>query len=62
MWMTKTLVVRGVDDHIHEELGDMASQHGMSINSIVRDAVDLWLNFKKSEGRKKHHLIIYSDD
>ena len=60
--MTKTLVVRGVDDHIHEQLGDMASQHGMSINSIVRDAVDLWLNFKKSGVRKKHHLIIYSDD
>jgi hypothetical protein len=60
--MPHTLVIRGFDDQVHVQLGDMANQRGVSINSIVKDAVDMWLNQKKSEIRKKHHLIIYSDD
>jgi hypothetical protein len=62
IFMTHTLVIRGFDDKIHEQLGYMANQRGVSINSIVKDAVDMWLNQKKSEVQKKHHLIIYSDD
>ena len=60
--MTRTLVIRGFNDHVHEKLGDLANQRGISINSIVRDAVDKWLEQQQSEIVRKHHLIIYSDD
>ena len=60
--MTRTLVIRGFNDKVHEKLGDLANQRGISINSIVRDAVDKWLEQQQSEIVRKHHLIIYSDD
>ena len=60
--MPRTLIIRGFDDKIHGQLGDIANQTGVSINSIVKDAVDIWLNQKRSNIRKKHHLIIHSDD
>jgi hypothetical protein len=60
--LTHTLIVRGFDDQVHEQLGEMANQRGVSINSIVKDAVDRWLKNQQSEVPKKHHLIIYSDD
>lgn len=60
--MTRTLVIRGFNDQVHEKLGNLATQKGVSINSIVRDAVDKWLAQQQSEIIKKHHLIIYSDD
>ncbi len=60
--MTHTLVIRGVDDNAHEELSQIANQEGLSINSIVKDAVDIWLKQKKSKVPKKHHLIIYSNE
>ena len=59
--MARTLVIRGFDDEIHAQLGQMANQSGTSINSIVRDAVDKWLK-GKSVIPKKHYLIIYSDE
>jgi hypothetical protein len=40
--LTHTLIIRGFDDHVHEQLGDIANQMGVSINSIVKDAVDKW--------------------
>lgn len=60
--MTRTLVIRGFNDKVHEKLGNLATQKGISINSIVRDAVDKWLEQQQSETIRKHHLIIYSDD
>ncbi|VFJ14872.1 hypothetical protein [Candidatus Nitrosocosmicus franklandus] len=60
--MTHTLVIRGFSDKVHEKLGNLATQKGVSINSIVRDAVDKWLEQHQSETIRKHHLIIYSDD
>jgi hypothetical protein len=60
--VTRTLVIRGFNDKVHEKLGDLANQRGVSINSIVRDAVDKWLERQPSEIIRKHHLIIYSDD
>jgi hypothetical protein len=60
--MTHTLIVRGFDDQVHEQLGDMANQRGVSINSIVKDAVDVWLKQQRSAVPRKHHLVIYSDD
>jgi hypothetical protein len=60
--MTQNFIIRGFDDQVHAKLGEMANQRGISINSIVKDAVDLWLKQKQLEVPRKHHLIIYSDD
>jgi len=59
--MTRDLIVRGFDDEIHADLAKIAKQKGVSINSIVKDAVDTWLK-QKQEIPKKHHLVIFSDD
>ncbi len=60
--LTHNLIIRGFDDQIHEKLGEIANQRGVSINSIVKDAVDVWLKKQQSEIPRKHHLVIYSDD
>jgi hypothetical protein len=60
--MTHTLIIRGFNDQVHEKLGEIANQRGVSINSIVKDAVDMWLKKKESEVPRKHHLVIYSDN
>ena len=60
--MTHTLIIRGFDDQVHEQLGHIANQRGISINSIVKDAVDKWLKKQQSEVPRRHHLIMYSDD
>jgi predicted HicB family RNase H-like nuclease len=44
--MTRDLIVRGFDDEVHADLGRIAKQKGVSINSIVKDAVDTWLKQK----------------
>lgn len=59
--MSHTLVIRGFDDDIHSQLGELAKQKGVSINSIVRDAVDKWINHHK-EVPRRHHLLIYDND
>jgi hypothetical protein len=61
--MTHNLIIRGFDDQVHEKLGELANQRGISINSIVKDAVDIWLKkHQQSEVPRKHHLVIYSDE
>ena len=61
--MTHNLIIRGFDDQVHEKLGELSNQRGVSINSIVKDAVDVWLKKQQqSEVPRKHHLVIYSDD
>jgi len=60
--LTHNLIIRGFDDQVHEKLGEIANQRGVSINSIVKDAVDVWLKRQQSEVPRKHHLVIYSDD
>ena len=61
--MVHDLLIRGFDDKIHSQLGDLAKEKGVSINSIVKDAVDKWLNQQQqSEIPKRHYLLIYSDD
>ena len=59
--MTKDVLVRGVDEEIYSTLGAAAKEKGVSINSLVKDAIDSWLS-KKDEGAKIHHLVLYSDD
>jgi hypothetical protein len=48
--LTKDVLVRGFDDTTHSDLGKKADQMGVSINSIVKDAVDQWLE-KKEKNR-----------
>ena len=60
--MVHDLIIRGFDDKIHAQLGKLANQKGVSINSIVKDAVDKWLKQQRSQLPRKHHLVIYSDD
>ncbi len=59
--MVKNLIVRGFDDETHAQLGKVARDKGVSINSIVRDAVDRWLEQQASIPRK-HHLILYDSE
>src|SRR5688500_1588866 len=60
--MTHDLLIRGFDNQIHSQLGELAKEKGVSINSIVKDAVDRWLIQQQSDIPKKHYLLIYSDD
>ena len=60
--MVHNLIIRGFDDQIREKLGEIANQRGVSINSIIKDAVDVWLKKQQSEVPRKHRLVIYSDD
>ena len=59
--MTHDLLIRGFDDEIHSQLGELDKEKDVSINSIVKDAVDKWLK-QKADIPKKHYLLIYSDD
>ena len=59
--MTKDLLVRGFDDKIHSKLGNVAGKMGVSLNSIVKDAVDKWLE-TNSQITQKHELIMYTDN
>ena len=60
--LVHNLIVRGFDDQVHAQLGEMANQRGVSINSIVKDAVDKWLKQQQTQVPRKHYLVIYSDN
>jgi len=60
-FMGKDLHIRDIDEKEHSELSKIADGMGVSINSIVKDAIDKWL-LQKSEIPKKHILLIYDDD
>jgi hypothetical protein len=59
--VTKDLLVRGFDNEIHSKLGDVAEKLGVSLNSVVKDAVDKWLT-SYSQIAKKHDLVLYADE
>ena len=59
--MTKNMIVRGFDDKTHSALAEVARQKGVSVNSIMKDAVDRWLQ-QQSHAPKRHHLILYDND
>jgi hypothetical protein len=61
MVVTRNLIVRGFDNQVHSKLGEVANQRGVSINSIIKDAVDKWLKEQQSQVPRKHYLILYSD-
>ena len=60
--MTKDVLVRGVDEQIYASMGDAAKEKGISINSLVKDAIDSWLARKDEKDAKIHHLVLYSDN
>lgn|SRR5215467_388938 len=59
--MVHDFIIRGFDDDVHSQLGDLSRQKGVSINSIVKDAVDKWLKQQK-EIPKRHYFLIYDND
>ena len=59
--MTRDILVRGVDEEIYSSIGNAAKEKGISMNSLVKDAIDLWLS-KKDNDSKIHHLVLYADD
>jgi len=59
--LVKDILIRGFDDDVHSNLGKKAEQMGVSINSIVKDAVEQWLD-KKTHIPRVHDLLIYSDE
>jgi hypothetical protein len=60
--LTHDLLIRGFDNKIHLQLGELAKEKSVSINSIVKDAVDKWLKQQQSDIPKKHYLLIYSNE
>ena len=60
--MAKDVLVRGVDEEIYATMGNTAKEKGISINSLVKDAIDSWLSRKDNDDAKIHHLILYADD
>ena len=54
--MTKDILVRGVDEEIYSSIGNAAKEKGISMNSLVKDAIDSWLA-RKDNDTKIHHLV-----
>lgn len=59
--MPKDLHIREIDNKIHSQLGSAADELGVSINSIVKDAIDKWFE-QRTLIPKKHNLVLYADD
>lgn len=59
--MGKDLHIRDIDEKEHSELTKIADSMGISVNSIVKDAIDKWL-LQKYQVPKKHVMLIYDDD
>ena len=59
--MSKDILVRGFPENIHSDLSKKADQMGVSVNSIIKDAVDQWLS-KKTHVPHVHDLLIYTDE
>lgn len=59
--MGKDLHIRDIDEKEHSQLTKIADGMGVSINSIVKDAIDKWL-LQKNEIPKKHIMLIYDDE
>ncbi len=59
--MKKDLFVRGFDSDLHGELSQIANEEGVPLASLVEDAVDKWLQYKK-ETSARHILLMYDDE
>jgi len=58
--MSRTLYVRTFNDSIHDELSDLSQKQGVTVGSIIEEAVGEWMK-QKYDIPSKHHLVLYSD-
>jgi len=59
--MVKDLFVRDFDEKLHAKASQIATDDGITLGSIVVDAVDKWIkNHEKNQHR--HNLILYDDE
>jgi len=59
--MVKDLFVRDFDEKLHAKASQIATDDGVTLASIVADAVDKWIkNHEKNQHR--HNLILYDDE
>lgn len=57
--MSKTLYVRSFSETYHDKINDISKQQGVSVGSIIEEAIGDWIK-NKNEKIKQHHLILYS--
>jgi len=58
--MPRTLYVRQLNDVIHDKLNDLSQKQGVTVGSIIEEAVGDWMK-QKHDIPSKHHLVLYSD-
>jgi hypothetical protein len=59
--MVKDLFVRDFDERLHAKASQIASDDGITLASIVADAVDRWIK-NHENNRHRHNLILYDDE
>jgi len=58
--MTKTLYVRAFSEVIHHKLNDISKKQGVTVGSVIEEAVNEWVK-NKDDIPTQHHLVLYSD-
>jgi len=59
--MVKDLFVRDFDERLHAKASQIATDDGITLASIVADAVDKWIK-NHENNRHRHNLILYDDE
>jgi hypothetical protein len=59
--MVKDLFVRDFDERLHTKASQIATDDGITLASIVADAVDKWIK-NHENNRHRHNLILYNDE
>ena len=59
--MVKDLFVRDFDEKLHAKATQIATNDGITLASIVADAVDRWIK-NHENNRHRHNLILYDND
>ena len=59
--MVKDLFVRDFDEKLHAKASQIATNDGITLASIVSDAVDKWIK-NHEKNRHRHNLILYDDE
>jgi len=58
--VAKTLYVRTISDSVHDKLSDLSQKQGVTVGSIIEEAVDEWVK-QKQDIPTKHYLVLYAD-
>jgi len=59
--MVKDLFVRDFDEKLHAKATQIATNDGITLASIVADAVDRWIK-NHEKNRHRHNLILYDNE